>query len=148
MAKAVKADVEGGFIIRTAAEGLNETEFAAEIRYLIAQWKQVCARADKKSAPSLVSRDLSFTNRIVRDMLTKEVKQLLIDSDAGYQETMEYVSSVMPDLKPRVSLYPEDSTLFETYGVERALKEALSEKIWLKCWRAYYHPADGSHGLD
>ena len=133
MAKAVKADVEGGFIIRTAAEGLNETEFAAEIRYLIDQWRQICTRADKKSAPSLVSKDLSFTNRIVRDMLTKEVKQLLIDSDAGYQETMDYVSSVMPNLKARVSLYREDPTLFEAYGVERALKEALSEKIWLKC---------------
>ena len=24
-------------------------------------------------------------------------------------------------------------SLFDTYGVERALKEALSEKIWLKC---------------
>jgi ribonuclease G len=133
MAKAVKADVEGGFIIRTAAEGLNETEFTAEIRYLIDQWKRVRARSERKSAPSLVSKDLSFTNRIVRDMLTKEVKQLLIDSDTGYQETMEYVSSVMPDLKARVSLYQEDSTLFEAYGVERALKEALREKIWLKC---------------
>ena len=133
MAKAVKADVEGGFIIRTAAEGLNETEFAAEIRYLIDQWKQVCARADRKSAPNLVSKDLSFTNRIVRDMLTKEVKQLFIDSETGYKETMEYVSSVMPNLQSRVSLYREDPTLFDAYGVERALKEALSEKIWLKC---------------
>ena len=133
MAKAVKADVEGGFIIRTAAEGLNETEFAAEIRYLIDQWKQVRKRADRKSAPSLVSRDLSFTNRIVRDMLTKEVKQLFIDSETGYKETMEYVSSVMPNLQSRVSFYREDPTLFDAYGVERALKEALSEKIWLKC---------------
>lgn len=133
MAKAVKADVEGGFIIRTAAEGLNEKEFAAEIRYLIDQWKQICKRASRKSAPSLVSKDLSFTNRIVRDMLTKEVNRLLIDSETGYQETMDYVSSVMPDLKARVSLYQDDPTLFEAYGVEHALKEALSEKIWLKC---------------
>ncbi len=133
MAKAIKADVEGGFIIRTAAEGLSETEFAAEIRYLINQWKQIGERAKRKSAPSLVSKDLSFTNRIVRDMLTKDVKQLLIDSKAGYQETIDYVSSVMPDLKPRVSLYQDDATLFDAYGVERALKEALSEKIWLKC---------------
>ena len=133
MAKAIKADVEGGFIIRTAAEGLSETEFAAEIRYLINQWKQIGERAKRKSAPNLVSKDLSFTNRIVRDMLTKDVKQLLIDSKAGYQETIDYVSSVMPDLKPRVSLYQDDTTLFDAYGVERALKEALSEKIWLKC---------------
>lgn len=66
-------------------------------------------------------------------MLTKDVKQLLIDSKAGYQETIDYVSSVMPTLKPRVSLYKDDTTLFDAYGVERALKEALSEKIWLKC---------------
>ncbi len=133
MAKTVKADVEGGFIIRTAAEGLSETEFATEIRSLINQWKQVSERAKRKSAPSLVSKDLSFTNRMVRDMLTKDVKQLLIDSKVGYQETIDYVSAVMPDLKPRVSLYQNNTTLFDAYGVERALKEALSEKIWLKC---------------
>lgn len=133
MAQAVKADVEGGFIIRTAAEGLNETEFTAEIKYLIDQWKQTCERAKRKPAPSLVSKDLSFTNRIVRDMLTKDVKRLLIDSQVGYQETIDYVSSVMPNLLPRVSLYKENTTLFDAYGVERALKDALSEKIWLKC---------------
>ncbi|CAI8024917.1 Ribonuclease G [Geodia barretti] len=80
MAKTIKADVEGGFIIRTAAEGLSESEFSSEIRYLIKQWKQIGERAKRKSAPSLVSKDLSFTNRVVRDMLTKDVKQLLIDS--------------------------------------------------------------------
>ena len=133
MAQAVKADVEGGFIIRTAAEGLNEAEFTAEIRYLIDQWKQTCKRAKRKPAPSLVSKDLSFTNRIVRDMFTKDVNRLLIDSQAGYQETMDYVSSVMPNLRPRVSLYKENTALFDAYGVERALKDALSEKIWLKC---------------
>ena len=133
MAQTVKADVEGGFIIRTAAEGLNEAEFAAEIRYLINQWKQTLARANRKSAPSLVSKDLGFTNRIVRDMFTKDVKQLLIDSKAGYQETMDYVSSVMPDLQKRVTLYQEKTALFNAFGVERELKNALSEKIWLKC---------------
>ena len=133
MAKTIKADVEGGFIIRTAAEGLSEDEFAAEIRYLIGQWKQTCDRAKRKSAPSLISGDLSFTNRIVRDMLTKEVKQLLIDSKTGYEEVLDYVSSVMPGLETRVSLYEDHTTLFDAYGVERALKDALSEKIWLQC---------------
>ncbi len=134
MAKTINADVGGGFIIRTAAEGLSESEFTAEIRYLTKQWADICERARRKSAPCLISEDLSFTNRIVRDMLTKDVKQFLIDSNTGYQETMDYVSSVMPDLQPRVSLYKDTApTLFEAYGVERALKEALSEKIWLKC---------------
>ncbi len=133
MAKSIKADIKGGFIIRTAAEGLCKDEFAAEIRYLIEQWKETCERAERKPAPALISEDLSFTNRIVRDMLTKDVKQLLIDSKTGYQEVMKYVSSVMPKLQSRVSHYRGKARLFDTYGVERALKDALSEKIWLKC---------------
>ena len=133
IAQTLKVDVEGGFIIRTAAEGLSEEEIAAEIRYLINQWKQAHERAKRKSAPSLVSRDVSFTNRIVRDMFTKDVKTLLIDSQSSYQETIDYVTSVMPNLKDRISLYNEDTTLFEAYGVEKELKKALSEKIWLKC---------------
>lgn len=133
MAQSLKADVEGGFIIRTAAEGLSEDEFAAEIRYLINQWKQSRERAKRKTAPSLVSRDVSFTNQIVRDMFTKEVKHLLIDSQSSYKETIDYVTSVMPSLKDRISLYNEDTTLFEAYGIEKELKKALSEKIWLKC---------------
>ena len=133
MAKAVKADVEGGFIIRTAAEGLNETEFTAEIRYLIDQWKQVRASSERKSAPSLVSKDLSFYQQDRPGYVHEGGQTTAYRFRHGYQETMEYVSSVMPDLKARVSLYQEDSTLFEAYGVERALKEALREKIWLKC---------------
>lgn len=133
LAQTFKTDVEGGFIIRTAAEGLSEEEFAAEIRYLINQWKQALQRSKKKSAPSLVSRDVSFTNRIVRDMFTKDVKQLLIDSQSGYQETIDYVTSVMPNLKDRISLYDEDTSLFAAYGVDQELQKALSEKIWLQC---------------
>ncbi len=133
LAQNLKADVEGGFIIRTAAEGLSEEEFAAEIRALIDQWKQVRERARQKTAPSLISRDVSFTNRIVRDMLTKEVKQLLIDSRASYKETVDYVTSVMPDMLDRITLYNEDTALFKAYGVEEELQQALGEKIWLKC---------------
>ena len=133
LAQTLKADVEGGFIIRTAAEGLSEEEFAAEIRYLINQWKQARQRSKRKTAPSLVSRDVSFTNRIVRDMFTKDVKHLLIDSQSGFKETIDYVTSVMPSLKDRISLYDKDKALFAAYGVEEELQKALSEKIWLKC---------------
>lgn len=133
LAQTLKEDVEGGFIIRTAAEGLSEEEFSAEIRSLINQWKQTHQRAKRKTAPSLVSRDVSFTNRIVRDMFTKDVKHLLIDSHTSYNETIDYVTSEMPNLKDRVSFYDKDKTLFAAYGVDEELQKALSEKIWLKC---------------
>ncbi len=133
LAQTYKDDVEGGFIIRTAAEGLSEEEYEAEIRYLINQWKQVLKRSKNKTAPSLVGRDLSFINRIVRDKFTKDVKHLLIDSPNGHKEMIDYVTSVMPSLKERITLYDEDATLFAAYGVDQELQKALSEKIWLQC---------------
>ncbi len=133
LAQKLKSDIEGGFIIRTAAEGLSEEEFAAEIRSLIDQWKQVRERSKRKSAPTLINRDVSFSNRIVRDMLNKDVKQLLIDSKSSYKETVDYVTAVMPNMLERISLYTEDTALFKAYGVDQELQQALSEKIWLKC---------------
>ena len=133
LAQTFKEDVEGGFIIRTAAEGLSKEEFEAEIRYLINQWKQALKRSKNKTAPSLVGKDLSFTNRIVRDKFTKDVKHLLIDSTTGYKEMIDYVTSVMPNLKDRITLYDQDTALFAAYGVDQELQKALSEKIWLQC---------------
>lgn len=133
IAQSLRSDVEGGFIIRTAAEGASEAELATEIRYLINQWKGICERAEKMSAPHLVHKDLGFTARMIRDYLTNEVSQIFIDSKEKYRETLNYLSSALPELRSRVKLYDKPSPIFESYGIEKELKKALTEKIWLKC---------------
>jgi ribonuclease G len=133
IAQSLRSDIDGGFIIRTAAEGRSEEEFAREIRYLIDQWKGICRQSEKMPAPSLVHKDLGFTGRIIRDFFTNNVTQLVIDSKAKYRETLDYLSSALPELQSRVKLYDKSIPVFDTYGVEKELKKALSEKIWLKC---------------
>ena len=133
IAEKMHGDVEGGFIIRTAAEGRSEAEFSTEIRYLVEQWKQVPKKAEKMSAPSLVHKDLGFIVRIVRDLFTNDVKQLVIDSKEQHRTVMEYISSAFPDLQSRVKPYSKAKPILEAYGVDRELKKALSEKVWLKC---------------
>jgi ribonuclease G len=133
IAEKIHAEVRGGFIIRTAAGGRSEEEFTAEIQYLVNEWKRISEKAEKMPAPSLVHRDLGFTVRIIRDLFTNDVTQFVIDSKEQYQATMEYLAVTLPELQSRVKLYDKPTPVFETYGVEKELKKALSDKVWLKC---------------
>lgn len=132
IAEAIRADVEGGFIIRTSAEGKSEADFAAEIQYLVGQWKRIVNQAEKMPAPSLVHKEHSFIVRIIRDSFTSEVKRLIIDSKEQHQEAMGYLSSSSSELRSQVELYDKSIPIFESYGIDKELKKALGEKIWLK----------------
>ncbi len=133
IAEAIRADVEGGFIIRTSAEGKSEADFAAEIQYLVGQWKRIVKRAEDIPAPSLVHKEHSFIIRVIRDSFTSEVTEVVIDSKEQYQEAIDYLSSSGSELSSQVKLYNKSTPIFESYGIDKELKKALSEKIWLKC---------------
>jgi ribonuclease G len=133
IAQKLRSGVDGGFIIRTAAEGRSAEEFSTEIQYLINLWKEIRKRGEKMPVRSLVREDLGFVGRIIRDYFTNDVTKLVFDSKDRYQETVEYLSSALPELRSRVKLYERSVPLFEANGVEKELKKALSEKIWLKC---------------
>ncbi len=133
IAQKLRSGVEGGFIIRTAAEGRSEEEFSTEIQYLLDLWKELGERGKKMPVRSLIREDLGFVGRIIRDYFTNDVTKLVFDSKTRYQETVDYLASALPELRSRVELYEKTVPLFETNGVEKELKKALSEKIWLKC---------------
>ena len=133
IAEGIRADIEGGFIIRTSAEGKSESEFSTEIQYLIEQWKRIVKQAEKMPAPSLVHKEHGFIVRVIRDSFTSDVTRFVIDSKEQYQEAMEYLSSALPELRSQVKLYDKSTPIFEDYRIEKELKKALSEKIWLKC---------------
>ncbi len=133
IAEAIRADIEGGFIIRTSAEGKSEAEFVTEIQYLVNQWKGIVEQAEKVPAPSLVHKEHGFIVRVIRDSFTNDVTQFIIDSKEQYQEAIEYLSSAFPELPSQVKLYDKSTPIFEVHGIEKELKKALSEKIWLKC---------------
>ncbi len=133
IAQGLRTDVEGGFIVRTAAEGKSEKEFVTEIRYLIGLWKDINRRSQKTPVLNLVHKDLGFLGRIIRDFFTENVTKFVIDSKDRYRETQEYLASALPELRSRVKVYDGSVPVFEAFGIEKELKKALSEKIWLKC---------------
>src|SRR5690606_33894176 len=66
---------DGGFILRTAAEGAGAEEILADIRYLHRLWGQIDAQMQTVAAPTVIYEDLPLALRTLRDLDRKSVVQ-------------------------------------------------------------------------
>jgi ribonuclease G len=89
-------------------------------------------KAETLQAPTLVQKDLDLIFRIFRDMVTKDVARLVVDSPLEYERCMEYTESLFPELRQLLFLYTEDEPIFKSFGVEKEIEKALRSKVWLK----------------
>jgi ribonuclease G len=121
-----------GFIVRTVSERAPKEKLKSEMEFLDRLWNTIQRRRESASAPSLVHKELSITLRAVRDLFTKEIDRLVIDSREEYQSVMEFIENFVPALRYSVELYEGREPLFDSYGIEMELSRALEKKIWLK----------------
>lgn len=121
-----------GVIVRTAAEGMDETEIQQDISLLIKLWQKVQNRANNGAVPNLLHSDLELVQRIMRDIFTEDVDQLIIDCPDTYQKVIELLDIIHPKLKNKAR-YEHRDNIFEDYGIDVELQKALKRRVWLKC---------------
>ncbi|MBE9574118.1 MAG: Rne/Rng family ribonuclease [Proteobacteria bacterium] len=121
-----------GFIVRTVSERAPKEKLKSEMEFLNRLWKTVQKRKESSSTPNLLHKELTITLRAVRDLFTKEIDRLVIDSREEYQAIMEFIENFVPSLKYSVELYEGREPLFDAYGIEMEISRALNKKIWLK----------------
>ena len=121
-----------GVIVRTAGMGKKRDEIAADLEFLRSLWRKIKAKAETLAAPSLVQKDLDLVFRIFRDLFTRDVARLVVDSPTEYERCLEFVESLFPDLRSHLFLYTEEESIFRSFGVEREIEKALRPKVWLK----------------
>lgn len=121
-----------GFIIRTAGEGADKEKLDSEMQFLLKLWSTIQKNQKTAAAPQLIHKDLNVTLRSVRDLFTKEVDRLIIDSREEYEKALTFVKTFMPRLSNAVELYDEDEPIFDRYGIEMEISRALNKKVWLK----------------
>jgi ribonuclease G len=123
---------EGGIIVRTACEDLPKKDIADDIQGLERSWSKIRQRAGEVKAPALLYSDLDVVLRCVRDMLSDDVDQIILDSRDDYERTKAFVSQFMSSLTARVALYEDLEPVFDRYGVEDQISRATEAKVWLK----------------
>jgi ribonuclease G len=122
----------GGFIVRTNAEGKGADEFAADVAFLGRLWAQINARYEQARAPAVLHQEMDLTFRVIRDLMSPDVEEFLVDDPAVYDKCLSDVQALVPALAERVKRYEGRGPIFDGYGIEREIDKALRRRVWLK----------------
>jgi ribonuclease G len=121
-----------GYIVRTAAESIQQEKLSYEMGFLRNIWAGIKKKYETASCPSMVHQELSVSLRAVRDLLIQDAEKLVIDSREGYESILSFLDTLMPSLKESVECYDGTESIFEAYNLEGDISRALKRKVWLK----------------
>ncbi len=122
---------EYGIIVRTAAEGATEEDLRKDLDYILKVWKGLLEKAENRPPPSLLYQDLEIVPKTLRDLLTEDVSEVIIDSKAEFERAVNFAKAFIPKLAGRIKYYNKDIPLFQRFEVEKAIEKALSRKVYL-----------------
>lgn len=122
----------GGYIVRTAAEGVSEEELQAEALFFQKLWPEIQKAAQEAKAGELIYEDLPLVLRMMRDRVHDELDRVLIDSKETYKKVAGFAEKFLPEVAAKLDYYPGERPLFDLYGVEDEIQRALEHKAQLK----------------
>lgn len=123
---------EGGFIVRTAAEGAGEKELAQDAVFLKKLWNKIIKKKKKTRNQDVLYEDLSLAFRIIRDFIAEELERVRIDSKLTFGQLTAFTEEFSPELTSKLEYYPGERPIFDMFGVELEIKRALDKKVELK----------------
>jgi len=121
-----------GAIIRTAGVGRSVEELQWDLDNLRTQWDQIAVAEKERPAPFLVYRESDAVTRAMRDYLSDDVGEVLIDDDAAFGKAQEYMQRFMPaEAQRRLKRYADDIALFTRFQIESQIESAYAHKVSL-----------------
>ena len=130
-----------GAIIRTAGVGRSAEELQWDLNNLRSAWDQIVAAVQGRPAPFLVYQEGDAVTRSLRDYLSDDIGEILIDDASAFQKAQEYMQRFLPpESQRKLRLYQDDVPLFTRYQIESQIESAYSHKVTL--------PSGGSLVID
>jgi len=129
-----------GAIVRTAGVGRSSEELQWDLNNLVDIWNAIQQASDSRPSPFLIYRESTAILRALRDYLSDDIGEILIDKQEVYEEAREYMQRFMPNNLRKLKLYDDHVPLFTRYQIESQIESAYSHKVTL--------PAGGSIVID
>lgn len=120
-----------GIIIRTVAENCDRDSLLSDVNDLLAQWETIQKNAKQNSAPCLIHKDIGLIERVLRDELTGDIDEIVVDSEEELEGIESIAKKFFPDKEIDVNFFRGKMPLFEVYGLEGQLAELQDRKVWL-----------------
>jgi ribonuclease G len=120
-----------GLIVRTQAADSDRADLEADLAELEDRWQRIEAAASAGRPPCLLHGELDLVQRSARDLLSEEIDEVWVDSEATFERVSEIVRRVEPRLLDRVKVDRSESGIAR-FGVEKEIDAALQSRVWLR----------------
>ncbi|MFO1518068.1 MAG: Rne/Rng family ribonuclease [bacterium] len=123
---------QGGFIVRTAAEGATEEQITQDITFLARLWQDILRKKETVAAPALIQPELDVALRGLRDLYGARIDRVIVDDPEEYEKIDHFLENLMPEMRQNLELYRRNEPIFDHFGIESEINRALGKKVWLK----------------
>ncbi|MEJ2274614.1 MAG: Rne/Rng family ribonuclease [Woeseiaceae bacterium] len=127
-------------IVRTAGIDRSAEELAWDLENLLTVWTAILNVVLERPAPFLIYRESDSVVRALRDYLTNEVGEILIDDEQTYKDAYEHVETTMPHNLKKLKHYTDPVPLFTRFQIESQIESAFAHTVSL--------PSGGSIVID
>ena len=127
----VPNDAPGAFVVRLAAQEAEAEDLEIEVKAMLVQAKELIAKQEKASKPSCVLKELELPFAILRDYGGVDLEVIHVDDKSLYKKLCEFANEHMTDLVDLIKLHNKKAPLFESFGVEDMIEEALAPEVSL-----------------
>ncbi len=125
-----------GVIIRTAAFGKSVFHFEREIEYLVKKWEDIEKKTKNAKIGEILYKDNGVVTTVLRDIFSNDIDELVVDNEEVYWEIIDYINAFSEKtLKTKIKLFKneDEKNIFEVYGVDKEIENALKEEVRLEC---------------
>ncbi len=129
-----------GAIVRTAGVGRTAEELQWDLDNLREVWNAIAQAAEGRPAPFLIYQESKAIIRALRDYLSDDIGEILVDSQEIFTEAQQYMQRFMPAGLRKLKFYEDSVPLFTRFQIENQIESAHSHKVNL--------PSGGSIVID
>ncbi len=130
MGEAMLGDEEG-MIIRTKALEVRVSRIEEDLAILRNLWRRILAKAENISKPTLIYKDLDLSYRLIRDIFTDEIDELVVDDAEEYTRIKDFMEDTTQHLVDRL-VFHQGPDVFIDYQIDDEIAGLVKRRIWLE----------------
>ena len=130
--KQIKIPEDMGFIVRTAGYNRTKQEISRDYQHLVRLWKEINKKAKSITETSMIYQETDFGVRSIRDYLTSEIEEILVDDLETFRKMRAYLKAISPRYIKMLTHYKEKTPLFDNYNLEEQIRVIYQERVELK----------------
>ncbi len=120
-------------IVRTAGIGRTKKEISKDLSFLVSQWNKIRELTLKSEAPEMIHEEGNVLKRAIRDMLSEDVDNILVEGKEGYNKVKKITKSLAPTFVKKVIQYKSlENSLFASNNIETQINDLFSLNVKLK----------------